>query len=316
MQGCSIVIRAFNEGENIGRLLRGISAQSVQDREVIIVDSGSTDGTLGVAGQYPVKVLHLSKDDFSFGRSLNMGCAAATGELIVLASAHVFPIYSDWLEELLEPFSDPRLALSYGKQRGTDRTQYAEHQVFAKWFPDISNPDQSHPFCNNANAAIRRSVWEKLPYDETLTGLEDIDWAHRASRMGYRIAYRAAAEVAHLHDETPMRTYNRYLREAIAYKRIFPQERFSFSDFLKLWLLNTMTDYYHAVKDGKLVSGAFSIPVFRLMQFWGAYRGSAQTRSVDQRLRQKFYYPRGIQRMPDTVKSGTNGRRIDYRVSD
>jgi glycosyltransferase involved in cell wall biosynthesis len=216
MQGCSIVIRAFNEGKNIGRLLRGISAQSVQDREVIIVDSGSTDGTLGVAGQYPVKVLHLSKDDFSFGRSLNMGCAAATGELIVLASAHVFPIYSDWLEELLEPFSDPRLALSYGKQRGTDRTQYAEHQVFAKWFPDISNPDQSHPFCNNANAAIRRSVWEKLPYDETLTGLEDIDWAQRASRMGYRIAYRAAAEVAHLHDETPMRTYNRYLREAIA----------------------------------------------------------------------------------------------------
>jgi rhamnosyltransferase len=317
MVRCSIVIRACNEEKNIGRLLRGISAQTVRDYEIIIVDSGSTDNTLRVAHQYPVKVLLVSQDEFSFGRSLNIGCAAARGEFIVVASAHVYPIYSDWLEKLMTPFSVPHVALVYGRQRGADSTRYSEHQVFAKWFSNHSNLEQKHPFCNNANAAIRRSVWQQLPYDDTLTGLEDLDWAKRAMGLGYGISYVASAVVAHFHDETPIRIYHRYRREALAYKRIFPEERFSFKDFIRLSLLNVASDYYHARCDRALAANLISIPLFRLMQFWGTYRGSVLTRSLDSRLRRTFYYPR---RMMNRTKAVTpsveNGRRIDYRKTD
>lgn len=316
MDFCSVLIRCFNEEKNIGRLLRGLKEQTIQNFEVILVDSGSTDATLRIAGQYSVKILHISRNEFSFGRSLNKGCAAARGEFIVLASAHVYPIYNNWLEELLVPFSDPQVALAYGKQRGTDQTKYCEHQVFAQWFPDHSTPKQNNPFCNNANAAIRRCVWQKLPYDETLTGLEDIDWSNRAMQIGYCIAYAAEAVVAHVHQETPMRIYNRYQREALAYRRIFPHERFGFKDFIKLWLLNLSNDYYHAMRDGALMANLLAIPIFRFMQFWGTYRGSAQIRSLDSRLKQKFYYPRRMRRAKAPALMAANGRRIDYRRTD
>ncbi|MFO7145096.1 family 2 glycosyl transferase, partial [Arthrospira sp. PCC 8006] len=194
MVKCSLVIRCYNEEQHIDRLLSGIMQQTLIDREIIIVDSGSTDATVSIASRYPVKIVSIRPEDFSFGRALNLGCRAASGDIIVIASAHVYPLYKDWLENLLYPFQRPEVALVYGRQRGNEITKYSEHQVFAKWFPETPDPSQMHPFCNNANAAIRRQVWEKLPYDETLTGLEDLDWAKRAQRLGYQIAYQPEAE--------------------------------------------------------------------------------------------------------------------------
>ena len=147
--------------------------QALKAEEIIVVDSGSTDATVSIASRYPTKILPMAPEEFSFGRSLNLGCREATAPLIVAASAHVYPVYEDWLDRLLAPFSDPHVALAYGKQRGGASTKYSEHRVFRKWFPDEPLRGQDHPFCNNANAALRRSVWDDLPYDETLTGLEE-----------------------------------------------------------------------------------------------------------------------------------------------
>src|SRR5205823_1365971 len=132
MPRISIIIRCYNEEEHIGRLLSGIIQQTQQDFEIIVVDSGSTDATLSIASRYPVKVVHIAPQDFSFGRSLNMGCEAAGGEILVFASAHVYPLYDDWLEKIARPFADPKVALSYGGQRGNEVTKYSEHQVFAR----------------------------------------------------------------------------------------------------------------------------------------------------------------------------------------
>lgn len=286
--------------------------QSLSDREIVIVDSGSTDATLAIASRYPVTILAIRPDEFSFGRSLNMGCQAAQGEFIVMASAHVYPVYKDWLERLLAGFEQPKVALTYGRQRGSDTTKYSEHRVFARWFPDHSNPNQDHPFCNNANAAIRRSVWKQLPYDETLTGLEDIDWANRAMRQGHKICYVPDAEVVHVHDETPRQTYNRYRREAIALKRIFPQESFHLGDFLRLFLANAFSDYTHALREGVLARELLAIPRFRLMQFWGTYRGYAQRGPVTSQLRQTFYYPQVRSSTQPATTRPQPGRRIQY----
>jgi rhamnosyltransferase len=288
----SVVIRCYNEQEHIGRLLDGIAQQTLQDVEVIVVDSGSTDRTLEVVAGYDANVLTIASEDFSFGRSLNLGARAATGEIIVAASAHVYPLYTDWLERLVEPFREPEVALTYGKQRGDSRTRwYSEHRVFEKWFPNRSDATRKSPFCNNANAAVRRSVWASQPYDESLTGLEDIEWAKRALAEGYRVAYVPEAEVAHVHEESPRRIFNRYRREAIALKRIFPHEHFHSWDFLRLFVGNVLSDWRHAYQDGVFWKDGIGIMVFRLMQFWGTYRGFLRHRPVDSELKQTFYYP-------------------------
>jgi len=309
----SIVIRCYNEEQHIGRLLSGIMKQTIQDIETIVVDSGSTDATVSIASRYPVKFLSIKPDEFSFGRALNIGCRAATGDLIVIASAHVYPVYPDWLEQLIVPFADPNVAITYGKQRGCDTTQYSEHQIFATWFPDesVSIHYQDSPFCNNANAAIRRSLWEGTPYDETLTGLEDLDWAKRVLSLGYRIAYVPEAEIIHVHNETPHRIYNRYRREAIALKHIYPEENFHWWDFVRLFTTNTISDYYHAWHDSRIWQSLLSIPIFRLMQFWGTYRGFVQRGLVNNQLRQTFYYPRGLSRS-NSSKDYRHQQAIDY----
>lgn len=306
---CSIVIRSYNEESHIGRLLTGITRQTIQDVEIILVDSGSTDATVSIASRFPVKIVSISPSEFTFGRSLNRGIAATSGDIVVMASAHVYPEYDDWLESLLAPFADPKIALVYGKQRGNATTKYSEAQVFRKWFPDESNPEQDHPFCNNANAAIRRAVWETLPYDESLTGLEDLAWAKSVIERGHKLAYAARAEIVHVHDETPSKIFNRYRREAIAMKQIFPDEQFAFSDFVRLLAGNIASDWQRALRDRVLARHFADIVRFRFMQFWGTYRGFAKPPVVDRQLMAKFYYPNDP-RVADA--SPRAGRRIEY----
>ena len=291
---CSIVIRAFNEEKHLGRLLDGILQQTMSDYEIVLVDSGSSDGTLDLARRYPVKAVHIRPEEFSFGRSLNRGIEAAQGEHIVIASAHVYPVYPDWLERLLAPFADPRIALSYGKQRGDALTRFSERQIFLRWFPEGSTLDQPHPFCNNANAAIRRSVWEQHPYDESLSGLEDLAWARWAMEQGHRIAYVAEAEIVHVHNESPRGIYNRYRREAMAFKRIYPQEGFHLWDFARLVASNILSDLWHASRQRATLRSLGSVFWYRWMQFWGTYQGYRQSGPLTWQLRQTFYYPKGL----------------------
>jgi glycosyltransferase involved in cell wall biosynthesis len=295
MSSYSLVVRAFNEERHIGRLLEGVRHQTVRDVDVILVDSGSTAATAAIAAQYGAKVVHIPPAEFTFGRSLNRGLAAATCDLVVIASAHVYPVYPDWLERLLEPFQDPQVALTYGKQRGAETSKFSEHQIFARWYPDQPDRHQPHPFCNNANAAVRRSLWEKHPYDETLTGLEDLAWAKWALGEGHVIAYVAEAEVVHVHDEIPRGVYNRYRREAMAFKRIYPETHFSLYDFVRMTSANIASDLWHALKQHIFWKSAFSIFWFRAAQFWGTYQGYRRSLEWNWNLRQTFYYPHGME---------------------
>ncbi|MEW6094738.1 MAG: glycosyltransferase family 2 protein [Chloroflexota bacterium] len=302
MSNCSLVIRAFNEEQHIGRLLEGVRRQTVQDVEIILVDSGSTDATTAIAAQYGASVVHIPPDEFTFGRSLNLGLAAATRPLVVIASAHVYPVYPDWLERLLEPFADSRVALTYGKQRGDENSKFSEHQIFTRWFPDNPAPRQGHAFCNNANAAIRRSLWEQHPYDETLTGLEDLAWAKWAQEQGHAIAYVSEAEVIHVHNETPRGVLNRYRREGMAFKRIYPEAHYSLYDFARNLLTNICFDLLHAARLRQFLRSFSSIFWFRFSQFWGTYLGYRQSGALTPDLRQTFYYHVGWEKSTPTER--------------
>ena len=316
-QTCSIVIRCYNEEKHIGKLLHGITQQTVDSKEIIIVDSGSTDATVSIASRFPVKIVSIEPESFSFGRSLNCGCEAATNDLIVISSAHVYPIFKDWLENILAPFRRPDVGLVYGRQQGGAETKFSEHRVFAHWFPQVSDTEQKHPFCNHANAAIRKTLWGRYPYDEEITGLEDIDFAHRIMQAGYKVVYQSAAPVIHVHNESARMTYNRYRREAIALKRIFPDERFDFSEFLRLYAQNVFSDYRHAIQNGFSGKDIFEIPAFRFLQFWGTYQGFRENSLLSSQLKQAFYYPNRRLKHPSSERRRhDHPLQIDYRSGE
>lgn len=296
---CSIIVRAFNEQKHIGRLFSGINEQNLKDIEVILVDSGSSDGTISIASSrdwdFPVRIIRIEPELFSFGRSLNLGMKEVQSDLVVIASAHIYPVYPDWLERMISPFSDPQVGLTYGKQRGNATTHFSERQIFSRWFPDRSKTQVANPFCNNANAAIRKNLWLEHQHDETLSGLEDLEWANWAIKQGYKVSYVAEAEIIHVHEDTPGGIYNRYRREAMAFKKIFPQEVFNFRDFIRLFIQNVYSDSTIAIREKIFFSELLNIIWFRFMQFWGTYQGYRQSGPLTWELRQTFYYPRGEQ---------------------
>jgi rhamnosyltransferase len=311
---CSIVIRAFNEGQHLHHLLEGIQRQTMQDMQVILVDSGSNDDTVQIARGFGAKVISISPQEFTFGRALNLGVAAAQAEFVVIVSAHCYPVYPDWLEQLLKPLEADQVAVSYGKQRGGETNPYSEQQFFRKYFPEISQSRQGQPYSHNANAAIRRSLWLQQPYNENLTGLEDLSWSSWVMEQGYAIAYSAEAEVIHVHKEKPVQVYNRHKREAIAMKQILPNSRFNLWHFLRLWSGSTLGDMLSANREGTLGTHLGSILWFRFMQYWGTYRGYAYSGKVDARLQQAFYYPPGI--LADRIPAPRPVKPIDYNKTE
>jgi rhamnosyltransferase len=289
----TVIIRAFNEEKHLGNLLTAISRQSIRNVEVIIVDSGSTDKTLSIAVQHKARILKIKPTEFTFGRSLNIGMRAARSELVVLASAHVVPSSDTWLEKLLAPFKDHKVALVYGKQRGGKGTKFSEARHFVRWFADQSDLDQQNAFCNNANAALRRSIWKQSPFDEKLTGLEDIAWASSARDKGHKIAYAADAGIQHLHDETAAQIVNRHRREALALKQILPKSRFTVWNFASLFLRSVFSDFGAALRERVFLHEVLGIISFRFLQYLGTYRGYRDPVKVSAEMREVFFYPPG-----------------------
>ena len=309
---CSIVIRAYNEEQHIGKLMTGISQQSIQNNEVILVDSGSTDSTLEIVSGFPVKIVEIDPKEFTFGRSLNKGIKASAGKYIVIISAHCYPVYPDWLERLLEPFEDPQIAVSYGKQRGADTNHYSEHQFFRYYFPDLSQPKQGQPFTHNANAAIRKSLWEQHQYDEQLTGLEDLAWSSWAKEQGYSIAYVAEAEIVHVHDETFTQVYNRYRREAIAMKQILPESQFTIRNMISMLIRKILKDMSRARRDRVLQKEVWNIICFRMVQYLGTWKGYRYSGKIDHQLHMRFYYP--PQTLSDKIPESRPVEPINYQT--
>ena len=286
----SVVVRAYNEGAHIGRLLEGLSKQTVVPDEILLVDSGSTDDTVEIARSLGCKVVTIAKTDFSFGRALNRGCEAASGDVLLIVSAHVYPVYDSYVEHMLGAFSRPDVAVAYGRQIGDERTKFSESRVMLRWFPSENIWDQGHPFSNNANAAVLQSWWARIRY-ESLTGLEDLDFAKKVISEGGKVAYVADAPVVHVHEETWSAVQNRYRREAIAYARIMPDAGFGLGRAIVLAASNIISDYRHAIATRKLRANFLGIPRFRFAQFIGAWQGFRQRSDPPEDLVRRFYYP-------------------------
>jgi rhamnosyltransferase len=302
----SVIVRTLNEARYLDDLLCGIEEQLETDQlpyEVVLVDSGSIDGTVEIAQRHGCRILHIKREEFSFGRSLNLGCQAALGEILVMVSGHCVPVDRCWLKNLCAPLISGVAQYSYGRQIGGPTSHFSEQRIFAKYFPAESKLPQEGFYCNNANAAVLRATWEQYRFNEELTGLEDMDLAQRLVSHGGAVAYVADACVHHHHSETWQQVQRRFEREAIALQKIMPQLQVSAFDTLRYFLASVVKDwtltFSSSTPNSSIVgvgplakqSGLLDILRYRFNQYWGAYRGNHELRKLSRVEKERYFYP-------------------------
>lgn len=183
---------------------------------MIVVDSGSTDGTQAIVASFPrATLIQIEPEDFTYGYALNLGVASVDAEVVATLSAHSLPIGADWLRNLVRPFERPRVAGVYGRQ--VPRANATILERFGMRLTGVLGSEPrllaQRPLFSNANGAFRRSLWLEHPFDETLQGAEDIAWVRTMQARGYVIAYEPSAAVYHSHGEPLIRHLRRASRD-------------------------------------------------------------------------------------------------------
>ena len=160
---------------------------------------------------------------------MNQGIREAKGEIIAIVSAHMIPVTDRWLENLVAPFGDENIAMVYGRQQGMACSKFSEAEDYRRVFGNKHKKESFSNFAaNNANSAIRKALWDQKSFDETLLGLEDIDWAKHWMGKGLDVAYEPEAPLYHIHEETWRQVRHRFYRETVAARRIGIKNRASF----------------------------------------------------------------------------------------
>jgi rhamnosyltransferase len=112
----SILIPAKDEALNIRTCLDAVFGQvSNAEFEVVLVDSGSTDGTPDIVRDYPVRLYQIPPEEFHHARTRNYLARLSQGKYLVYLNADAFPASSNWLNSLLSNFSDSSVGAVYGR---------------------------------------------------------------------------------------------------------------------------------------------------------------------------------------------------------
>jgi rhamnosyltransferase len=211
-----VVIRAKNEARFIGDTLAALfAATALAPRQVVVVDSGSTDATLAIARSFPTTLIQIRPEDFTYGYALNVGVASVDAEIVATLSAHSLPAGPDWLRLLIEPFRQPIVAGVYGRQ--LPRSNATPLELLGMRLTGVLSETPAvlakRPLFSNANGAFRRSLWLEHPFDEDVRGAEDIAWVRTMQERGYLIAYQPSAAVYHSHGEPILKHLSRAGRD-------------------------------------------------------------------------------------------------------
>jgi len=300
----SIIIRTLNEERYLPELLSSIQEQqSTFSHEVVLIDSGSTDHTLHIAEQFGCRILHISREEFSFGRSLNHACEAAHGAYFVLISGHCIPCNPHWLQNLVQPLAEGLVQYCYGRQVGGAQTYWSEGQIFAKYFPEQSSIPQQGFYCNNANSAITAITWNRFKFNEKLTGLEDMHLAKRLVAEQGVVGYAADASVSHIHHETWQQVQRRFEREALALQHICPEVILRRRDLLRYFSWGVICDLAAGLPTTLTLKTFRQIIRYRFHQYRGSYRGNHYHKKMSSQLRETYFYPTSYIGEPLTRKS-------------
>lgn len=182
----SVIIRNRNEAEFLGFALESVVRQQLVQTEVIFVDNESEDNSLEIAGEYNCKIINLPKNSFTYGKALNVGIEAAKGEICVLLSAHSMLASPFALYSCVSVFEDEEVAAARFIHSGKrfDAKRWLAPEILSGDL-DIDTVVSKAPLANGC--AIRKSVWEKIPFDEEVIAAEDKIWSLEVLQNGWKI---------------------------------------------------------------------------------------------------------------------------------
>jgi rhamnosyltransferase len=265
----TVLVRTKDEAESIGRLLELLRGQTVAERtEVVLVDSGSSDGTVAIArGAGVERVIEMPASSFTYGRALNIGAEAASADLVVALSAHAFPPDERWLERMLGAFDDERVACACGcegdpsgRRLTAPRVQDAEDAV-------------RHPYWgySNSSGGFRTELWRQRPFREDMPGVEDKEWSWYWLQRGRVCLVDPALGVEHDHtDESVRERYDRWHREWLGMGMFVELPPYGVRDLVAEWWRG----------EGRRTRLRARLSPTRLAELAGTYMGRRAARSA------------------------------------
>ena len=234
----SIIILTKNGKRYIQQVLDAVLNEAAPHaHEVILIDSGSTDGTWEIACSLSIRTHRISPEEFNHGETRNMGArmASPSSKFLIYLTQDATPL-ENWLDRLLQPLrSDPQVAGAFSRHvpRPTCapsiarlmRTEWQQSGTDERVVKRIDNlreyeRNRAHyAYFSNTSSAIRRSVWAAHPF-QPLEFAEDAEWADRVLRAGYTLVYEPYSRVLHSHDYSLWQQFAQNVDHARAMKEI------------------------------------------------------------------------------------------------
>lgn len=219
----SVIIPTLNAEKDLPSLLRALRTQTLQPEEILIADSESADGTVRIAedaaGDLPVRVLSVKRAEFDHGKTRNWALHESAGDTVVFLTQDAVPADERFLENLVRPLSEEKVAVVTGRQLPKADATPMEKLIRAFNYPaeshirseaDVPKMGIKAFFCSDVCAAYNRKIYEELGgFVYPLKTNEDMFFAARAIRSGYRVAYAAEARVLHSHNFSLKEQYER-----------------------------------------------------------------------------------------------------------
>lgn len=237
----SVVIPVKNAAWIIERVVDAVKAQHAPwSFEIIVIDSGSTDGTLDILRRHlDVRVVRIPPESYGHGRTRNLGVDLARGNYVALLTHDAIPADPHWLANLVKPLQqESAIAGVFGRHVAHDNASACVRRDLDAHFANLLQAGErlwleDHEryqndagyrqllhFYSDNNSCLRKSVWERIPYPD-VDFAEDQLWAKAIIERGYRKAYAFDAVVKHSHDYSPWETFQRSFDEAKAFKVYF-----------------------------------------------------------------------------------------------
>lgn len=207
-----ILMRCKNEILDLPTVAQSIEAQNVAPQTVVFVDSGSTDGSREFAAQSGYNVVDYVASDFNYSVSLNLGMRHCTSDFVLILSAHCILYNEDAVENLLKNALMPEVAGVFGRQIPTKNSTPIDIRDLLTVFGRERIVYEKHPFFHNAFSLVNHGLWEQIPFDESLNGIEDRVWAREACDRGWKIVYEPDAVALHEHGLNQSASQSRALR--------------------------------------------------------------------------------------------------------
>ena len=220
------IIPTLNPGSQIVALLDKLVAQSLPPTEIIVVDSQSDDGTPTVVNRYidshsdqKIRFIGIERKTFDHGATRDMVLRQSIGDFVLFLTQDAMPADEHYIENLMKPFSDEKVALVTGRQIARSDARPAERLV-----RELNYPKRSHVrdvsdierlgikafFASDVCAAYRRSAYLAVGgFEHPIDTNEDMLIAAAFLHAGYKIAYEASAKVIHSHNFTLKQQYRR-----------------------------------------------------------------------------------------------------------